>query len=75
MVFDLRTKRTTLEFFSEIVEIMHEGKHHTHEGFRKVLELREKLNPGIGRKRKYTLQDVITSEESSETTRKTGSNQ
>ena len=54
---------------------MHAGEHCNHEGFQKILELREKLNPGIGRKRKYTLQDVITSEVSSETTRKTVSNQ
>ena len=54
---------------------MYAGEHRTHEGLRKVLELREKLNPGIGRKRKYTLLDVVTSEESSETIRKTVSNQ
>ena len=53
---------------------MHAGEHNTKEGFRKVLELREKLNPGIGRKRKYTLSNVVTSEESSETIRKTFSN-
>lgn len=68
-------KKNNFRIFSEIVEMMHVGKHHTHEGFRKILELREKLNLGIGRKRKYTLQDVITSEESSETTRKTGPDQ
>ena len=68
-------KKNNFRIFSEIVQRMHGGEHNTQEGFRKVLELREKLNPGIGRKRKYTLQNVITREESSETTRKTDSNQ
>ena len=64
-------KKNNFRIFSEIVEMMHRDEHLTKEGFQKILELREKLNPGIGRKRKYTLQDVITSEESSETTRRT----
>src|SRR3989338_7048465 len=68
-------KKNNFRIFSEVVEIMHTGEHSTKEGFRKVLELREKLNPGIGRKRKYTLKDVLISEESSETILKTVSNQ
>jgi hypothetical protein len=64
-------KKNNFRIFSEVVEIMYKNEHLTKEGFQKVLELREKLNPGIGRKRKYTLMDVITSEESSETIRKT----
>ena len=64
-------KKNNFRIFSEIVLMMHKGEHLTKEGFQKILELRENLNPGIGRKRKYTLQDVITSEESSETTRRT----
>ena len=62
-------KKNNFRIFSEIVLLMHKNEHLTKEGFQKVLELRENLNPGIGRKRKYTLQDVVTSEESSETTR------
>jgi len=68
-------KKNNFRIFSEIVSIMYSGKHNTKEEFQKVLELREKLNPGIGRKRKYTLSNVVTSEESSETIRKTVSNQ
>ena len=68
-------KKNNFRIFSEIVEIMYGGGHLTSEGLQKVLELREKLNPGIGRKRKYTLQNVVNSEESSETKRKTVSNQ
>ena len=63
-------KKNNFRIFSEIVKIMYEGQHNSPLGFQKVLELREKLNPGIGRKRKYTLQNVLTSEVSSETTRK-----
>ena len=63
-------KKHNFRIFSEIVSLMYSGEHKSHEGFQKILELRENLNPGIGRKRKYTLQDVIHSEESSETTRK-----
>jgi len=68
-------KKNNFRIFSEIVQMMYASEHRTHEGFQKILELREKLNPGIGRKRKYTLLDVVTSEESSETIRKTVSNQ
>jgi len=62
-------KKNNFRIFSEIVLMMYKNEHLTKEGFQKILELRENLNPGIGRKRKYTLKDVITSEESSETTR------
>ena len=65
-------KKHNFRVFSEIVNMMYAGEHNIPEGFRKVLELRETLNPGIGRKRKYTLDSVLTSEESSETTRKIG---
>ena len=68
-------KKNNFRIFSEIVSIMHAGEHNTTEGFRKVLELREKRNPGIRRKRKYTLLNVVKREESSETIRKTVSNQ
>ena len=62
-------KKNNFRIFSEIVLMMYKNEHLTKEGFQKILELRENLNPGIGRKRKYTLKDVVTSEESSETTR------
>jgi len=64
-------KKHNFKIFSEIVSLMYVGNHNFPEGFQKILELRERLNPGIGRKRKYSLQDVISSEESSETIRKT----
>lgn len=65
-------RKHNFRIFSEIVSLMYTGQHNYPEGFQKILELREKLNPGIGRKRKYTLQNVVNSEESSETIRKIG---
>ena len=67
-------KKTNFSIFSKIVEMMSGGEHLNPQGLKKLLELREILNEGKGRKRKYNLSDVITVEESSETTRKTDSN-
>ena len=63
-------KKRNFSIFSRIVTLLVEGEHLNPEGLQKVLELREILNEGRGRKRKYVLQDVIMAEESSETTRK-----
>lgn len=67
-------KKTNFNIFSIIIEKMSKGEHLTEKGFQKILELREILNEGKGRKRKYTLLDCVSGE-SSETTRKTVSNQ
>lgn len=67
-------KKTNFSIFSSIIEKMANGEHLTKEGFQKILELREILNEGKGRKRKYNLADCIPKEESSETIRKTVSN-
>jgi len=72
--FRSANKKRNFSIFSQIVELMYSKQHLTSEGLRKILELREKLNEGKGRKRKYSLADVIT-EKSSETIRKTDSNQ
>ena len=64
-------KKTNFSIFKQIVEIMSNGEHLKKEGFEKILQLRETLNEGKGRKRKYNLSDVIKVEESSETKRKT----
>ena len=69
-------KKKNFAIFSSIVEKIANGEHlDKKEGFKKVLELREILNEGKGRKRKYNLSDCISEKESSETTRKTVSNQ
>ncbi len=52
-------KKTNFAIFKKIVEAMFKGEHLEAEGLKKILELRESLNEGIGRKRKYTLSDVI----------------
>lgn len=64
-------KKTNFSIFKKIVKLMSEGAHLDREGLEKILRLRETLNEGRGRKRKYGLSDVINVEESSETTRKT----
>ena len=53
-------KKKNFAIFRQIVRKMYNKEHFSKEGMREILELREKLNAGIGRKRKYTLQDVIT---------------
>lgn len=63
-------KKKNFSIFSQIVERLAKKEHLDPDGLRKVLELREKLNEGRGRKRRYELTDVITTEESSETIRK-----
>ncbi len=68
-------KKTNFSIFSKIVDLLVKKEHLIKDGLQKVLELREILNEGKGRKRKYNLSDVIITEESSETIRKTVSNQ
>lgn len=64
-------KKKNFSIFTNIVDIMYKGEHLNQVGFQKVLLLRETLNEGKGRKRKYNLSDILSREESSETTRKT----
>ena len=52
------SKKRNFAIFSNIVEKMHRKEHLTKEGFTKILQLREQLNKGVGRTRKYTLQSV-----------------
>ncbi len=62
-----QTKKKNFSLFKRIAKLMAEKKHLEPEGFRQLLKLREKLNQGKGRKRKYTMADVL---ESSETIRR-----
>lgn len=68
--FRSANKKRNFSIFCSIVDLMANGAHLTHEGFEAIIKLRETLNEGRGRKRKYELKDIIT-EVSSETTRKT----
>jgi hypothetical protein len=64
------TKKKNFSLFKRVVEMMNEGKHTNKEGLIEILRLREKLNEGRGRKRKYSLDDYIDSQtKSSETIR------
>ncbi len=60
------SKQTNFSLFCQILSIIN-GDHLTKEGFSKIIDLREKLNGGKGRTRKYRKQDVYG--ESSETIR------
>ncbi len=53
------TKKTNFSIFREIIEIMYREEHLKAEGFEKILKLREKLNIGHGRTRKYNKSDVV----------------
>jgi hypothetical protein len=55
------SKKTNFRIFREIVEIMAEGTHLQPEGFKRTLQLREKLNEGRGRKQRYNITDVFES--------------
>lgn len=61
-----KNKKINFSLFKKAVNLMAEKKHLEPIGFRQILEIRKKLNKGKGRKRKYTLRDVL---ESSETIR------
>ena len=53
------TKKTNFSIFRKIIELMHNGRHLETEGFEEILELRESLNVGHGRTRKYNQSDVV----------------
>ena len=59
--FRSRSKQRNFTIFTKIVERMVHGEHLTDRGVRGIIELREFLNPGRGRKRKYTLDTYIRS--------------
>ena len=49
------SKKNNFSIFSQIAKLVFDGKHHTAEGLEEIIKLREKLNIGRGRKRKYNL--------------------
>ena len=61
------SKQKNFSIFKQIVEIMEKDGHFNQEGLEKIILLREKLNEGKGRKRKYSIIDYQKSRESSET--------
>jgi hypothetical protein len=63
------SKKKNFAIFCEIAKLMEHGEHRTMTGLKKILLLREKINEGKGRTRKYGINDVFPIQESSETTR------
>ena len=63
-------KKRNLSIFKQIVQMMAKGEHLNPNGFRTLISLRERLNEGRGRKRKYELNNIYQ-EGSSETIRET----
>lgn len=53
------SKKRNFAIFCEIASLMKMGDHKNLSGLRKILELREKLNQGKGRTRKYGIKDVF----------------
>lgn len=60
-------KKTNFSIFKKAVKLMLEKRHLNEEGLRELVELREKINLGAGRTRKYSKKDILL--ESSETIR------
>ena len=63
------SKYHNFKIFCEVAYLMGAGKHKTFTGLRKILKLREQINIGKGRTRKYGILDVFPEKESSETIR------
>lgn len=55
------SKKKNFSLFCEMAKLMEKGEHKNMVGLRKILELREKINEGKGRKRKYAITDVFPS--------------
>jgi hypothetical protein len=63
------SKKKNFAIFCKIANLMDHGEHRTMTGLKKILLLREKINEGKGRTRKYDINDVFPIQESSETIR------
>lgn len=53
------SKKRNFTIFCEIANLMSQGEHRNLSGLRKILELREILNIGKGRTRKYGIKDIF----------------
>ena len=51
-------KKSSYSVFKQIVNKMYSNEHMNTKGFKEIIDLREKLNIGIGRKRKYTKENI-----------------
>jgi len=57
--FQSASKKYNYQLFSKAADIMLNRYHLNPKGLREILEIREKLNPGRGRTRKYSIKDVL----------------
>ena len=55
------SKKRNFAIFCKIAALMNRGEHKNIKGLRKILELRERINEGKGRTRKYGIKDVFSS--------------
>ena len=55
------SKRKNFAIFCKIARLMENNEHKNLKGLRKILELREKINEGKGRTRKYGIADIFPS--------------
>lgn len=55
------TKKRNFTIFKEIAQLVEQKQHLTSDGLEAIVELREKLNEGHGRKRKYNMSDYQSS--------------
>ena len=53
------SKKKNFSLFCKIAKLMENGQHRNLIGLRKILELREKINEGKGRTRKYEIRDIF----------------
>jgi len=53
------SKKRNFSIFCEISYLMKRGKHRNESGLKRILNLREKINEGKGRTRKYSINDVF----------------
>ena len=56
------SKIYNFNIFCEISKLVEKGEHRNIKGLRKILHLREKLNEGKGRTRKYEYKDIFSDE-------------
>ena len=57
-----KSKISNFKIFCEISKLVESGEHRNVKGLRKILHLREKLNEGKGRTRKYEYHNVFSDE-------------
>ena len=53
------SKKRNFSIFCEVSYLVKQGEHRNESGFKKILNLREKINEGKGRTRKYSINDVF----------------